>query len=455
VDGGSEAAIAGVSIDTRTLVPGDLFVALRDARDGHDFVPQAFTGGAAAALVVQDYARRPGDGTLIRVRDPLAALADLGRAARRRTAAPIVAVTGSAGKTGTKEMLRACLAACATRPERVHASAKSFNNHWGVPLTLARMHADTEYGVFEIGMNHAGEITPLTQMVRPVIAIVTNVLPVHLGHFANEEGIAEAKAEIFLGLEAGGTAILLRDSPRYPLLNRRARAVGARIVTFGTHADADVRLLSIDGDKVRCQLGGILAAREVGFQVGVPGAHIAMNALAVVAALDVLGRLTEASLAPFAGLSAAQGRGARETLRLPGGGTALLIDESYNANPASMAAALRTLGELKDPSVRRRIVVLGDMRELGPRADELHEALLPAVLDARADMVLAAGPHMKRLFDRLPRVLQGHYAFVAADLRESLLAVIEPGDAIMIKGSLGTRMGPLVEALRSHFGPRP
>ncbi|NWG72808.1 MAG: UDP-N-acetylmuramoylalanyl-D-glutamyl-2, 6-diaminopimelate--D-alanyl-D-alanine ligase, partial [Parvularculaceae bacterium] len=243
IDGNTDRPVTGLSIDSRTLQPGDLFVALKDARDGHEFVPAAFDAGAAAALVARDY-RAPahrGDFTLIRFDDPLQGLENIAREARRRTRARIVAVTGSAGKTGTKEMLRACLAACASSPERVHASAKSYNNHWGVPLTLARMPADTDFGIFEIGMNHAGEITPLTRMVRPHVAIITNVLPVHLGHFASEKGIAEAKAEIFSGLEPGGTAILLRESPHYDLLQRRAKEANARIVTFGAHEDADYR----------------------------------------------------------------------------------------------------------------------------------------------------------------------------------------------------------------------
>jgi UDP-N-acetylmuramoyl-tripeptide--D-alanyl-D-alanine ligase len=453
VDGDAPAdgpAITGISIDTRTIEPGDLFVALKDVRDGHEFVADAFARGAAAALVSRDYAPAAATGPLVRVDEPLAALQRLGRAARARLreGARVVAVTGSAGKTGTKEMLRVSLSACG----RVHASEKSYNNHWGVPLTLARMPADTDFGVFEIGMNHAGEITPLTRMVRPDIAIVTNVLPVHLGQFPNVEGIAEAKAEIFAGLGRGGIAIILRDSPHFELLRRRAGEAGARVATFGLDAESDVRLAECVQGRVRAILRGPGEQREAGFLLGVPGEHIAVNALAVAAALDVLGCLTEKALKPLAMLGPPVGRGQRTQLTV-GGGTALLIDESYNANPASMKAALAVVGGIPGEMAMRRIAVIGDMRELGPEADRFHLDLAPEIEAARIDLVFAAGPHMRGLFDRLPAHVRGVWKEAAVDLREPLLAAVRAGDVIMVKGSLGTRMGPLVDALKSHFGP--
>ncbi len=286
-DGAPAGAVTGFSIDTRTLAPGDVFVALKDQRDGHEFVTSAFKAGAVAALVKRDYVRAPRDGALIRTDDPLAALEAIGRAARARLAASarVIAVTGSAGKTGTKEMLRACLGACG----RVHASEKSYNNHWGVPLTLARMPADTEYAVFEIGMNHAGEITPLTKMVRPHVAIVTTVEPVHLAYFPSVEAIAEAKAEIFTGLEPGGTAVINRDNSYCDILEKHARQAGAKIVTFGLHQGADVKPamleLEADGTDVVVETGG----REISYRVAIPGPHIAQNSLAVVAALLAAG----------------------------------------------------------------------------------------------------------------------------------------------------------------------
>jgi UDP-N-acetylmuramoyl-tripeptide--D-alanyl-D-alanine ligase len=447
-DGVPGGPVIGFSIDTRTLVPGDVFVALKDQRDGHEFVGSAFKAGAVAALVKADYQRTPDDGALIRAGDPLTALEAIGRAARARLAAGarVIAVTGSAGKTGTKEMLRACLGVCG----RVHASEKSYNNHWGVPLTLARMPADSEYAVFEIGMNHAGEITPLAKMVRPHVALVTTVEAVHLAHFASIEAIAEAKAEIFSGLEPDGTAVINRDNPYFDILARRAAEAGAHIVSFGLHHDAAVRPAALELGADGSDIVAVAGSRQIAFRVAVPGGHIAQNALAVLAALQAAGADLDKALAPLSQIAAPQGRGARIPLAA-GGGVVLLIDESYNANPASMRAALLGLGALPRERFARRIAVVGDMLELGSEAVSLHEELKGAIDTAGVDLVFASGPNMAHLYAVLAPGQKGAWAERSEGIREALVAAIRPGDVVMVKGSHGSRMAPLVEALKAQF----
>lgn len=446
-DGAAVNALTGFSIDTRTLAPGEVFVALKAERDGHEFVSSAFAQGAAAALVSGRYARTGGDGALIRVGDPLRALEQIGRAARARlnANARVVAVTGSAGKTGTKEMLRACLAQAGS----VHAAEKSFNNHWGVPLTLARMPAGVDFAVFEIGMNHAGEITPLTQMVRPHVAIVTNVLPVHLGQFASEEAIAEAKAEIFLGLAPGGVAILNRDNRHFFLLERKAQDAGGRVISFGRTPAAHVRATAMEPGPDGTRVTAVLSEGTVRYAVGAPGLHLAGNSLAVAAVLDVLGVAPE-SLAVLADVAAPQGRGARTTFTVPGG-SVLLIDESYNANPASMRAALAALATVPRELFARRIAVMGDMLELGPAAGEFHQGLKDAVDAAGVEQVFACGPHMHLLFGSLPARVQGRWTQTSGELAEDVAGALRAGDAVMIKGSLGTRMAPIVQAVKARL----
>ena len=447
-DGVPDKLITGFSLDSRGISLGEVFVALKDQRDGHDFVPSAFANGAAAALVSRAYARAHGDGALIRVDDPQRGLESIGRAARARLApnARVIAVTGSAGKTGTKEMLRACLSGTGT----THAADKSFNNHWGVPLTLARMPAATRFGVFEIGMNHAGEITPLSQMVRPQVAIITTVEAVHLEQFASVAEIAEAKAEIIAGVEPGGAAILNRDNPHFDLLAQRASERGVRIVSFGHHPQADVRCTELklgpEGSTVTARLNG----RDVTFGVAVPGAHIAQNALAVLAALSETGVDAAHAIAALAKLHAPAGRGTRTELHA-GGGSILLIDESYNANPASMRAALSVLGTVPRAQYGRRIAVLGDMLELGRETASLHAGLKEAVDAAGADLVFACGPQMAHLFETVPEGRRGAWAAQSSDIEDALLAAVTAGDAVMVKGSNGSRMAPLVAALKSKF----
>jgi UDP-N-acetylmuramoyl-tripeptide--D-alanyl-D-alanine ligase len=451
----------GFSIDTRTLKPGEVFIALKDQRDGHDFVPAAFKAEAAAAIVDLGYRRQPGDGILLRVSEPLAALQRIAAAARRRLKADchIIAVTGSAGKTTTKDMLRiACSAVGAT-----HASGKSFNNHLGVPLTLATTPPDTEFAIFEIGMNHAGEITPLSQLVRPHVAIVTTVAPAHLAHFTSEEEIADAKAEIFLGLESGGTAVINLDNRHAAHLARAARGCGARIVgvTLDPTPAAPLAADLVDGilrgqvrtrhdDGVRVMATLAQDGRQVEFDLGAPGDHMVRNALCAAAALEAIGADVARALAALAEFHPTAGRGARYTLPCKDG-EILLIDESYNANPASVRAALAVLGKLDRQRHPRRIAVLGDMLELGAKADDLHRDLHQAIDAAGVDLVFAAGAHMAHLFARLPARCQGAWGAASQDITDALLATLQPGDAVMVKGSNSSRMGLLVEAIKAKF----
>jgi UDP-N-acetylmuramoyl-tripeptide--D-alanyl-D-alanine ligase len=447
-DGTPSLRIAGFSIDTRSLEPGDVFVALKDARDGHEFVPAAFKAGAAAAIVSYAYPRGASSGALLRVTDPLRALEAIGRAARARSNARIVAVTGSVGKTGTKEMLRLCLGLAGP----THAAEKSYNNHWGVPLTLARMPADAQYAVLEIGMNHAGEITPLAEMVRPHVALITTVEPVHLGYFPSVEAIAEAKAEIFAGLVPGGGAVLPHDNPHYLLLRERAASIGAKIVTFGFHAEADFRAIQVDlGPKGSSVIAGH-GTQRFPYRVGAPGEHYVKNSLGVLATLHALGADPMRCLPGLARVSAPIGRGARTLLDAPDG-QILLIDESYNANPVSVRAALAAMAVTPRETFGRRVAVLGDMLELGEESPALHRGLKEAVDAAGVDLVLACGPMMRLLYDELAPSRQGPWAPSAAELEPALLGAVQAGDVVMIKGSLGTRMAPLVAAMLARFGP--
>ena len=450
--GGCEAGnghpdLTSVSIDSRTLEPGALFAAIRgDNLDGHEYVAKAFEAGAAAALVAQD-ANLETDGTLICVPDTLEALNQLGAAARARSKARVIAVTGSVGKTGTKEALRLALSPSGS----VHASEKSYNNHWGVPLTLANFAQANDFGVFEVGMNHPGEITPLTKLIRPHIAIITTVASVHLEFFTSEEQIAEAKAEIFAGLEPGGTAILNRDNPHFELLKNRASEAGAEnIIAFGAHDEADAQLVNLCAAGDASDVEAIIGGDAISYRVGAPGRHLVMNSLAVLAALQAAGADVRAGAHALGALQAQAGRGARLQFTL-GEDRVTLIDESYNANPASMRAALESLGELPRAELPRRIAVLGDMLEMGETSSQLHGDLAQSVDAAGVDVVFACGPHMRELYDALPESRRGVYAEKSQGLEAALLETVQAGDAVMVKGSLGSAMGPLVEALRAHL----
>src|SRR3954470_11573682 len=391
---GRLGAATGVSIDTRTLAPGDLFFAIKgEVHDGHDFVRDALAKGAAAAVVAEDRAAEfAGAGPLLVAPDVLDAMRRLGIAARRRSNATIVAVTGSVGKTGTKEAMRLAF----ERLGPTHASVASYNNHWGVPLTLARLPREAAYGVFEIGMNHAGEIEPLTRMVRPHVAVITTVEPVHIEFFRSILGIADAKGEIFAGIEPGGTAVINRDNAYFERVRAHAQASAAgRIVTFGEHETAEVRaeriILKADMSVVEARVLGT----PLIYRVGAPGRHVALNSLAVLATVKALGGDLAVAALALADLAPPVGRGERTVLEAPGG-TFVLIDEAFNANPASMRAALANLAATEPGPRGRRIAVLGDMLELGPSGPALHRELVDAV-EQSSDVVFAAGPVMENL----------------------------------------------------------
>jgi UDP-N-acetylmuramoyl-tripeptide--D-alanyl-D-alanine ligase len=440
------APLDGVSIDTRTLGPRDLFFAIKgEAADGHDFVARAFAAGAGACVVARArQSELAALGPVFTVDDTLRAMERLGLAARARTRARIVAVTGSVGKTSAKEMLRVALA----KAGPTHASAASYNNHWGVPLTLARMPAAAAFGVFEIGMNHAGEIAPLVALVRPHVALVTTIAPVHIEHLGSLAAIAEAKAEIFSGIEPGGTIVLNRDAPQFALLDQRARQTGRAVWTFGADASADARLLRFDPDAARVEAS--VNGRPIAFTLGAPGLHMAQNALGVLLAVEALGADLGQAAAALAEFSAQKGRGARMTLRGVGGAFTL-IDESYNANPASMRAALALLGATSPGTGGRRIAVLGDMLELGAEAKRLHAALANDLTGNNVDLLFCAGPLMRSLYEASPPGMRGWWAERSADLRQSVFDAARGGDVMMVKGSNGSAMGPIVAALRAHF----
>jgi UDP-N-acetylmuramoyl-tripeptide--D-alanyl-D-alanine ligase len=431
----------GVAFDSREIGPGDLFVAMKgEATDGHLFVDKAFAAGAAGALVSEATAHPH-----VRVADTTKSLNDLGRASRARSAAKIVGVTGSVGKTGTKEALFAALDRCA--PGRAHRSVKSYNNHTGVPLSLARMPREAMYGVFEMGMNHKGELSALTRLVRPHVAIVTAIAPAHREYFASEAEIADAKAEIFEGLEPGGTAIIPYDSPHRERLAAAAGAHAAQVLTFGLDEAADVHpSYAMRGPRGGSMVTAQLPDAQLSYTISQPGAHWVANSLAVLAAVRAVGgdlALAGLALADMEGL---KGRGERHRIAV-GGGEALLIDESYNANPASMAATLRVLGEEKVAG--RRIAVLGTMRELGAGSGDFHAALAAPLESAHVDYAILVGDEMGALAKALGDTVEiAHVADAAAALPLAR-AAIGPGDAMLIKGSNSIGLAALVEALAS------
>lgn len=434
----------GVSIDTRTLQTGDLFVALDGlSRDGHDFVADALAQGASAALVSRVPEGVARDKLLI-VPDTLAGLEALGAAARSRTAARIAAITGSAGKTSTKEALRLALG----YQGPTHASEASYNNLWGVPLTLARMPAATGFGIFEIGMNHADEIRPLSHQVKPDAAMVTTVEAVHLEHFPDVAGIAAAKAEIFEGLKPGGVAVINADNPYAPQLAAAANTAGARVWTFGEKG-GEAQLISLTLGETSTEIEADILGQPIRFIYGAPGRHFAQNALGLLLIAKALGADVKAAADALRGVRAVKGRGERVRIAIEGGAFDL-IDESYNANPASMAAALALLGQSQPGEGGRRIAVLGDMLELGPQSPALHAGIAEAAIASGADLVFASGPAMTHLWAELPVSIRGAYAPASADIADQVAAHMRPGDIVMVKGSLGSRMALVVAALKAR-----
>ncbi|MFQ6775198.1 UDP-N-acetylmuramoyl-tripeptide--D-alanyl-D-alanine ligase [Cereibacter sphaeroides] len=445
-------AATGVSIDTRSLGPGDLFVALTDQRDGHAFVAEALARGAAAALVSRRPEGLPEDAPLLLVPDVLEGLRALGRAARARTRARVVGVTGSVGKTSTKEMLRATLGGQGT----VHAAEASYNNHWGVPLTLARMPADVDFAVVEIGMNHPGEIAPLSRLARPHLALITTVAAAHLEAFDSLSAIAEEKAAILEGLEPGGRAILPAGLEVSPVLAARAAALGVPAVTFGQSADADWRLADIQITPEATVARASHAGGTFLFKVLTPGRHFASNALATLAAADALGLDLTIAACDLGLWTPPSGRGTRERIALDPVDEAGfdLIDDAFNANPASMAASLELLAAMAPTdgvgriAAGRRIAILGDMLELGPTEAELHRAVADHPALAEIALVHCVGPRMRALHEALPRRQRGEWVETAAELVPRARLLVDAGDIVLVKGSKGIKVSLVVDALR-------
>jgi len=436
---GSQFDAAGVSIDTRTVQPDDLFVALiGETGDGHAYAQGAIDAGAAGVMVHRDIPSIP---CRLVVDDTLAGLTRLGAFARTRFIGRMVAVTGSVGKTTTKEMLRVALAAFG----QVHAAAASYNNHWGVPLTLARIPGATAFCVVEIGMNHAGEIAPLAKLTQPHVAVITTIEAAHIGHLGGMEAIAEEKAAIMQGMDAAGVAVLPADTPWFPLLRERAGA--HHVISFGASPGAAARLLQIEQDAGFSIIHADIAGRELRMRLNAPGRHMAMNAVASLAAVAALGLDPVTAANALEGFAPLPGRGAHRRLMLSRGhhpgGPALLLDESYNANGASMRAALDVL---RLQPAARRVAVLGDMLELGPAGPAEHAALAADVVRS-SDLVFTCGPLMRHLFASVPASIRGGHAEDAAALATIVVEQVTAGDAILVKGSLGSRMKTIVEAL--------
>jgi len=434
---GPAFAAHGVSIDSRSIEPGDLFIALAGARDGHDFIPMALEQGAAGVLASQ-----PGAGQRVLVPDTFKALEALGLAARERAAdCRRGVVTGSVGKTSLTQAIRLGLDMAGPG----HGSVKSYNNHIGVPLTLARMPADTRRAVFEIGMNHAEEIRPLSRMVRPHAAAISTVGPVHTENFEDGElGVAKAKAEVFDGLIPGGAAILNADNRWFELLKGEALRAGARVLAFGSQPDCEARLTGFERRPDGAEVAAVLHGRAVRFPIRQTGEHWGLNSLAVLLMLEALAVDLDTGLAALAAFEPLKGRGAERAIAAADG-SFVLIDESYNANPVSLRAAMVSLGHRAADG--RKIAVLTDMLELGPEAARFHAQGAEMAAEAGVDLVFCAGPLMKFLWDALPPTRRGGYAETAAALAPQVVQAVRPGDVVMVKGSNGSKASAVAEAL--------
>lgn len=435
---------SGVSIDTRTLAPGDLFVALKDIRDGHDFVAQALQNGAAAALVSRVPDGVDPDAPLLIVEDVLAGLEALGRAARARAQAKVIGITGSVGKTSTKEMLRIALAGQGV----IHAAEKSYNNHWGVPLTLARMPAETEFAIIEIGMNHPGEIAPLARMADLDVALITTVAPAHLEAFASVAEIAREKAAIFEGLREGGVGIYNADLEETPILRQRA---GPNGLSFGKDDAAQCQLLeaSARDDVTVCRAQ--IAGQEMLFKLSAPGTHFAMNGLACLAAAQAAGADIGRTIVALSDWQPPAGRGKRQFIGLDAVDLGIgidLFDDAYNANPASVAAALEVLSAATPPAkAGHRIAILGDMKELGPTSETLHSGIADLPSIEPLDRIHCIGPMMRALYEALPQEKRGLWAETAEELAAFPAKLVTAGDSVMVKGSFSMKMGLIVDAI--------
>ena len=436
----NNAVFKGISIDSRTTKPGDLYIAICGPNNnGHDYVDSAIQSGATLCIVSENrphWKQLP----IIEVRDTVKALNSLGIASRSRCSGTVIGVTGSAGKTSTKNLLFHSLSSCGA----TYASPRSFNNLWGVPYSLASMPDDTKFGIIEMGMNHANEISPLSKMARPQIAIITNVGTAHLEFFDSVEGIALAKSEIFDGMPRGSTAILNKDNPFFTLLCNKARDQGHKILSFGSDARADIRLIAYDDVSaiVKAEIDG----STIEYNMGVVGIHHAYNSLAVLAGIQATGENVETAAACFSTWKASEGRGAIETICTPQG-QVTLIDESYNANPDSVRSTIRTLG--KKSTNGRKILFLGDMKELGKHGPELHQALAKDIIDTEIDIVHTCGDIMKFLHNALPPSQRGHHCATSSEMSEIVPELIQDDDTIVVKGSLSMKMAKIIQALKS------
>jgi UDP-N-acetylmuramoyl-tripeptide--D-alanyl-D-alanine ligase len=447
---GGRFAATGVTFDSRAVGKGDLFFALAgETTDGHGFVADALARGAAAAIVARDV---PGaSGILVRVPDTMKALVDLGRAGRRRSMARVASVTGSVGKTSSKDALRAMLSAQA----KTEASVASYNNHVGVPISLARLPADAAYGVFEIGMNHPGEIEPLARQVEAHVGLITNVEPAHIGHMGTEEAIADEKACLFAGMRQGAVAVLNRDNRHFARLADHARRFGVtRIVGFGKSDGADARLLACNLQDSGSDVVAAIHGRLLEYRLGAAGEHWAMNSVAALAVVEALGGDFGKAAATLAEVKALPGRGLRRRLKF-GAGTIELLDESYNANPASVRAMLAVLARTQPAVGGRRVLALGDMRELGEGADAYHAGLADAVAASGAAQVFLCGPHMQALWHKLAAGQRGAHKPDSASLADDVAAALRAGDVVAVKGSLGSKMKVIVDAILAVSGEPP
>jgi UDP-N-acetylmuramoyl-tripeptide--D-alanyl-D-alanine ligase len=444
---GGRFEATGVTFDSRAVGKGDLFFALAgETTDGHGFVADALARGAAAAVVSREVLGA--HGILVRVPDTMKALADLGRAGRRRSRARVASVTGSVGKTSSKDALRAMLSV----QGKTEASVASYNNHVGVPISLARLPADAAYGVFEIGMNHPGEIEPLARQVEAHVGLITNVEPAHIGHMGSEEAIADEKACLFAGMRQGAVAVLNRDNRHFARLADHARRFGVtRIVGFGKSDSADARLFACNLQDSGSDVVAAIHGKRLDYRLGAAGEHWAMNSVAALAVVEALGGDIARAAATLAEVKASPGRGLRRRLKF-GAGTIELLDESYNANPASVRAMLAVLARTQPAAGGRRVLALGDMRELGEGADAYHAGLADAVAASGAAQVFLCGPHMQALWPKLAAGQRGAHKPDSTALASDVAAALRAGDVVAVKGSLGSKMKVIVDAILAASG---
>ncbi len=442
----SDWEASGVSIDTRTLEPGDLFAAIKGPNhDGHDHVSTALAKGAAAAMIESRLQGSVPTELLLTVKDTVQGLRDLAAASRARCQAKICAVTGSVGKTGTKEMLAAALGV----QGKVTSTAGNLNNHYGLPLSLARMPADSDYGVFEMGMNHAGEISPLSKLARPHVAIITTVAPVHIEYFKDIEGIADAKAEVFDGLVEGGTAVISRDNPHFDRLAAKAREAGAKMVWgFGIHSFSNARLLAYVPDEAGARVEATVGSKHLKYHLAMRGKHWALNSIAVLAAAGAMGADLDIAAAALASVAPTKGRGQVFSVKVDDGKIDV-IDETYNASPVAVRAAFEVLAASRPGRGGRRVVVLGDMLELGDHATPEHMALAEDIKAHDFDLVFACGQYMSDILDALPQELHGARSGSSAQLAGLVAKKIRAGDLVLVKGSAGSHMGKVIDAIKA------